>query len=42
MNIVDVHCRTGSLEKLLILTTKGAHVHCRTGSLEIGDKDAAD
>ena len=31
---VMVHCRTGSLEKSIIMQEKEQTVHCRTGSLE--------
>ncbi len=33
-NCIDVHCRTGSLEKAKQLIKAVDAVHCRTGSLE--------
>ena len=33
-HIVSVHCRTGSLEDLILYPSKQKKVHCRTGSLE--------
>ncbi len=38
MAFICVHCRTGSLEKLLIRNQLASEVHCRTGSLEINSK----
>ena len=32
---LQVHCRTGSLEKLITISKRSFSVHCRTGSLEI-------
>ena len=43
--IFAVHCRTGSLEKVMTVFTTTKIVHCRTGSLEIreyhGDRPCA-
>ena len=30
----EVHCRTGSLETIVLCSVIGGLVHCRTGSLE--------
>jgi hypothetical protein len=32
--VVEVHCRTGSLEKPMEMVGRALTVHCRTGSLE--------
>ena len=38
---VLVHCRVGSLEKIIPVDTSENIVHCRVGSLEIGNEDSS-
>ena len=35
--MLPIHCRTGSLERILKNRQQQQQIHCRTGSLESGD-----